>query len=564
MSDNGLAMSRFAYFGIPDDDDFDPTAGEFDSDVPAADSDFDLPARDINDDLTGDDFNPVSQLNNFDYRQLDAETRIVVQQRTGEIKSLMKRTAQDIIEIGEKLIEVKGRLPHGAFGIWLESEFQWSDRTARKYMSIASTFSNRKSSSDLMMSFETMAYLAAPSTPEPARQAALARAQAGERITHSAAKEIVTGHKTEQCSCGQVGAFPRGSWTCDGCLTYCSKLEAQYEDKRGLVCKKCHQLIHAPAPAEDENLPAWLTEDDPPAETAATPPRNMLVDRIRQMDTEQRQQAAGLRDTLVAATTPEPATRLTEDAPQPNRNGVESTAPAAPSPQPLTADNWTVGYCPNCRHRYVLNNDTIAKNLFVGCPKCNQPHRAATWVSTPDSQLLTPDSSRNGMSQPMAVFMSSGENEWYTPAPYIDRARQVLGRIDLDPASSDIANQVVQAATYFTSETDGLSQLWPGRVWLNPPFDASAEWSSRLAASYEAGQTEAAVLLVKVAFGYNWFNELWENYPICLARERISFVKPDGTVIGPHKVGSAFFYFGEDFDRFAAGFADVGRIIEPE
>ncbi len=69
MSDNGLAMSRFAYFGIPDDDDFDPTAGEFDSDVPAADSDFDLPARDINDDLTGDDtaddFDPVPQLNRY-------------------------------------------------------------------------------------------------------------------------------------------------------------------------------------------------------------------------------------------------------------------------------------------------------------------------------------------------------------------------------------------------------------------------------------------------------------------------------------------------------------------
>lgn len=46
----------------------------------------------------------------FDYSGLDAEARIVVQQRTGEIKSLMRRTASDIVEVGQKLIEVKERL----------------------------------------------------------------------------------------------------------------------------------------------------------------------------------------------------------------------------------------------------------------------------------------------------------------------------------------------------------------------------------------------------------------------------------------------------------------------
>jgi hypothetical protein len=73
----------------------------------------------------------------FDYAALDMETRIVVQQRTGEIKGLMKRAAQDVIEIGQKLLDVKRRIEHGKFLRWLESEFDWSERTARNFMSVA-------------------------------------------------------------------------------------------------------------------------------------------------------------------------------------------------------------------------------------------------------------------------------------------------------------------------------------------------------------------------------------------------------------------------------------------
>ena len=37
----------------------------------------------------------LTQTNIFDYSDLDAETRIIVQQRTSEIKSLMKRAASE-------------------------------------------------------------------------------------------------------------------------------------------------------------------------------------------------------------------------------------------------------------------------------------------------------------------------------------------------------------------------------------------------------------------------------------------------------------------------------------
>ena len=43
-------------------------------------------------------------------------------------------------------------------------------------------------------------------------------------------------------------------------------------------------------------------------------------------------------------------------------------------------------------------------------------------------------------------------NDWHTPTRYIEAARQVLGRIDLDPFSSEIANQTVRADRFLTGQ----------------------------------------------------------------------------------------------------------------
>jgi hypothetical protein len=139
----------------------------------------------------------TTQLALFDYEVLDTETRIVVQQRTTEIKALMKRAATDIIEIGQKLTEVKGRLGHGHFGGWLRAEFDWTPRTAQQFMLVAETFKNENFSL-LEVAPSALYLLAAPSTPDSARQEALDRASEGEPITHQVARDIVGNHRQPQ------------------------------------------------------------------------------------------------------------------------------------------------------------------------------------------------------------------------------------------------------------------------------------------------------------------------------------------------------------------------------
>ena len=126
----------------------------------------------------------------FNYAALNREARIVVLQRTCEIKNLLRRTAQDIIEIGQKLVDVKQQLGHGNFRNWLKAEFDLSLSAATKFMQVYEQFKN-VNFTQLNVAISALYLLAAPSTSSKARQEALARASEGESITYSKAKSII-------------------------------------------------------------------------------------------------------------------------------------------------------------------------------------------------------------------------------------------------------------------------------------------------------------------------------------------------------------------------------------
>jgi hypothetical protein len=102
----------------------------------------------------------------------------------------------------------------------------------------------------------------------------------------------------------------------------------------------------------------------------------------------------------------------------------------------------------------------------------------------------------------------SGENEWFTPADWVERARQALGGIDLDPASHAVAQRTVRAGHFFTIADDGLSRPWFGRVWLNPPYHREMLWRfvGKLVEEVASGRVEQAILLTHNYTDTEWFH----------------------------------------------------------
>jgi phage N-6-adenine-methyltransferase len=156
----------------------------------------------------------------------------------------------------------------------------------------------------------------------------------------------------------------------------------------------------------------------------------------------------------------------------------------------------------------------------------------------------------------------TGENEWYTPGQYIEAARLAMGGIDLDPATSKHGQEQIKAAQYFTSEENGLSKEWYGRVWLNPPYAQPLiyQFIEKLVQEYGEGRVQEAILLVHNYTDTRWFH-LAESKAskICFTLGRVRFEKADGTVASPTQ-GQAFLYYGNNVESFERNFSEYGFI----
>ena len=130
-------------------------------------------------DGSADDSLPPVPASGFDDGALDRATS---EQVRGIATRIRARATGFYVEIGRDLIAAQEVLGHGRFVNWLAAEFGWTDRTARNFMSAARLVEGNSEIVSVLPA--TAIYkLAAPSTPEAARDAIIARAIEGEPLT---------------------------------------------------------------------------------------------------------------------------------------------------------------------------------------------------------------------------------------------------------------------------------------------------------------------------------------------------------------------------------------------
>lgn len=166
---------------------------------------------------------------------------------------------------------------------------------------------------------------------------------------------------------------------------------------------------------------------------------------------------------------------------------------------------------------------------------------------------------------------SNKSSEWYTPSWILDAAREVLGHLDLDPASSIVANETVQASQWYSERNSGLGKHWwtdekkPASIWLNPPSPAILWWkelmfNTRFKYTKHALFMAYNVQLAQVSQGKDVPSIL--DFPVCWFSKRVRFI---GAGSSPANA-SALVYVPGTIDRteqFMLSFSQYGAVTGP-
>lgn len=215
------------------------------------------------------------------------------------------------------------------------------------------------------------------------------------------------------------------------------------------------------------------------------------------------------------------------------------------------------------------------------------------------------------MTAAQLINQTSGDVEYYTPAFIVEAAREVLGgRIELDPASCDFANQTVKARRIFTDpgleqvgELIGLipvpkgepeqqgprplmralpggafEQAWEAdTLWMNHPFrqreskckhgckkmiclkrgyhlahnrEGNEDWIERVVRAHESGRVRCGMCITFAATSERWFRPLF-GYLQCFLSPRTNYVGRNGHPVAGVTKGSVVTLLKEsDFGLF--------------
>ncbi len=159
----------------------------------------------------------------------------------------------------------------------------------------------------------------------------------------------------------------------------------------------------------------------------------------------------------------------------------------------------------------------------------------------------------------------SDEIEWYTPHDMIEAARKVLEQIELDPASSVIANETVGAKQLYSIADNGLQQQWTNKVWLCPPFakHLTSQFIQKLDQEIRAGRVQEAIVLANNTTESMWFQLIGQHAKaFCFPKGQVKFWQPNkGKAKAYPPPGQVIIYIGQQKEIFIQQFNIFGLII---
>jgi len=117
------------------------------------------------------------------------------------------------------------------------------------------------------------------------------------------------------------------------------------------------------------------------------------------------------------------------------------------------------------------------------------------------------------------VMFSSKSDNWATPQWLFDQLHAEFD-FTLD-VCADAQN--AKCRSFFSQEQDGLSQVWNGRVWCNPPYGrVIGNWVKKCAEYAQGGGL--AVMLLPARTDTRWFHEyIYGKAEIRFLRGRLRF-----------------------------------------
>jgi phage N-6-adenine-methyltransferase len=214
-------------------------------------------------------------------------------------------------------------------------------------------------------------------------------------------------------------------------------------------------------------------------------------------------------------------------------------------------------YCYTTHDKWSIASDCIVPGWECGL--CGHV-TADEWIEVYSPEPPAPEPEPAAPETKPHVAYNAGNNEWYTPPEYIAAAIEVMGGIDLDPATTPKANEVVGATRIYTADDDGLFYPWQGRVWMNPPYASElvGKFASKLAQHVQTGDVTDAIVLVNNATETGWFYTLTSvASAVVFPKGRVRFWEPNGAISAPLQ-GQAVVYIGPRPDLFLNAYRQFG------